>query len=349
MSESIAKWFRSGNIVVLEGMVEKREKGIDNFLENGYDYDDILNLTKLFFGKECTETFLEKFVEKFAEADSTFADDQKKEIYVLAGIILSRMCENQDMDDIFSIAIYVKSYAFLRNKPVLERIYLQIVSIYEKAAAEKRESIMFNYEGIKSLPKDVSFTINEGEIFEINDGDAKKLSLMIKKINELCTFINKNYRDLANKNKILYENTEILWWLLAGFSQNVGKTYAELPLQQAALLVGKDLAEIVENKPGLYSADNLLCKVLDKNKDDKALFASYIDSCSDDIIEKMFMESDSSINTPILFALNKKIEVGEGSWYKVFEKNFGKTDIEYSGIEFAYQMYLECLMRKWLS
>ena len=58
MSESIAKWFRSGNIVVLEGMVEKREKGIDNFLENGYDYDDILNLTKLFFGKECTETFL---------------------------------------------------------------------------------------------------------------------------------------------------------------------------------------------------------------------------------------------------------------------------------------------------
>ena len=79
------------------------------------------------------------------------------------------------------------------------------------------------------------------------------------------------------------------------------------------------------------------------------MFASYIDSCSDDIIEKMFMESDSSINTPILFALNKKIEVGEGSWYKVFEKNFGKTDIEYSGIEFAYQMYLECLMRKWLS
>ena len=32
MSESIAKWFRSGNIVVLEGMVEKREKGIERIV-----------------------------------------------------------------------------------------------------------------------------------------------------------------------------------------------------------------------------------------------------------------------------------------------------------------------------
>lgn len=349
MSESIAKWFRSANIIVLEGVVEKREKGIENFFDNGYDDDDILELVKLFFRKECTKAFLENFVEKFAQEDSTFADDQKKEIHVLSGILLSRMCESKSVDDIFSIAVYAKSYAFLGNKPIIGDIYLQIVAACEKAAAENREDIKFDYKGIASLPKEVSFSINEGENFEINDGDAKKLSLMIKKINELCTFINKNYRDLADKNKILYENTEILWWLLAGYSQDVGKTYAELPLQQAALLVGKDLAEIVENKPGLYFVENLLCKVLDRNKDEKALFASYIDSCSDDIIEKMFVQSESSINTPILFALNKKKEVGEGSWYKVFEKNFGKTDIEYSGMELAYQMYLECLKQKWLS
>lgn len=349
MSESIAKWFRSADIVVVEEVVEKRERGIDNFIDNGYDDDDILELVKLFFCKECTEAFLEKIVEKFAEEDSTFADDQKKEIRVLSGIILSRMCESGNLDDLFSIAVYAKSYAFLGNKPIIRDIYLQIVKAYEKAAAEYRENIKFDYKGIALLPKDVSFTINEGESFEINDGDEKKLSLMIKKINELCSFVNKNHKDLADKNKILYENTEILWWLLAGYSKDVEKTYAELQLQQAALLVGKDLAEIVENKPGLYSVDNLLCKVLDKNKDEKALFASYIDFCTDDIIEKMFVESESRINTPILFALNKKNEVGEGSWYKVFEKNFGKTDIEYSGMEFAYQMYLECLMWKWLS
>lgn len=349
MSESIAKWFRSVNIPVVEGVVEKRESGIDNFLHNGYDENDILELNKLFFEKECTQEFLEKFVEKFAEVDDTFADDQMKEIRVLSGIILSRVCESKSVDDIFLIAVYAKSYAFLGNKPIIEDIYLQIVTAYEKAAAKNREDIKFDYKGITSLPKEVSFSVSEGESFEINDGDEKKLSSMVKKINELCTFVNKNNRDLSDKNKILYENTEILWWLLGGYSYDEDKAYAELSLQQAALLVGKDLAKIIESKPGVYSVNNLLCKALDNNKDRKAEFASYIDGCSDDIIETMFGDAESNVDTPILFALYKKKEVGEGSWYKVFEKNFGKKDIEYSGVEFAYQMYLECLKMKWLS
>lgn len=349
MGENIAKWFRSANIAVLEGTVEKREEGISNFLDNSYDDSDILELVKLFFGKECIETFLEKFVEKFAEFDNTFANDQKKEIYVLAGIILSRMCATESVDDIFSMAIYAISYAFLGDKPILEDIYHQIVAAYEKAAAENRENIMFDYKQIALLPKEVSFIIEEGERWEINDSNANKFSLMLDKINELCTVINKNYRDLMNKNKILYENTEILWWLLTGYSHDIEKTYMELPLQQVALLVGKDLADIVQNKPGIYFAHNLLCRVLDKNRYEKALFANYIDACADSIIEVMFGEFENNINTPILFALYKKMENGEGNWHKAFEKKFGQTDIECSGIEFSYQIYLECLMQKWLS
>lgn len=349
MSESIAKWFRNVDIFVGEGMVEKREEGIGNFFDNGYNDADILNLTKLFFGKECAETFLKRFVEEFVKADGTFADDQKKEISVLAGIILSRMCEVESVDDISLIAIYAKSYVFLGNKPILEDIYLQIMDAYENVAAKNRENITFDHKSINILPKEVVFTMEEGENFEIDDGDAQKLSLMIKKINELCTFVNKSYRDLADKNKILYENTEILWWLIAGYSHDAEKAYSELPLQQAALLVGKDLAEVVQNKPGLYSVNNLLCRALNKNRDEKILFTNYIDACADSIIETMFDEAENSIDTPILFALYKKMENGEGSWHKVFEKKFGKTKTEYSGIEFAYQMYIECLMRKWLS
>ena len=102
MSESIAKWFRNAGISVVEGIVEKREEGIGNFFDNGYDDADILDLIKLFFKKECSETFLERFVEEFVKADSTFADDKKKEISVLAGIILNRMCEKESVDDISS-------------------------------------------------------------------------------------------------------------------------------------------------------------------------------------------------------------------------------------------------------
>lgn len=43
MSESIAKWFRNAGISVVEGIVEKREEGIGNFFDNGYDDADILD------------------------------------------------------------------------------------------------------------------------------------------------------------------------------------------------------------------------------------------------------------------------------------------------------------------
>ena len=349
MSESIAKWFRSAGILVVEGLVEKREAGINNFFDNGYDDADILNLVKLFFGKECAETFLERFVEEFAKIDSAFADDKENEISALAGIILNRMCEAEDVDDISSIAIYTKSYAFLGYEPTLKNIYQQMMEAFEKTAAEKRENINFDNKQIGLLPKGVTFTVEEGENFELDNDDANKLSHMIKKINELCTFVNKNYRILEDKNKILYENTEILWWLLAGYSSDGEKAYSELPLQQAALLVGKDLAEIVQSQPGVYSAYNLLDRVLDKNRDEKTRFAEYIDDCADSVIEELISGFENSIETPILFALYKKMENGEGSWHKAFEKKFGKTKAEYSGSEIAYQMYLECLMLKWLS
>ena len=54
-----------------------------------------------------------------------------------------------------------------------------------------------------------------------------------------------------------------------------------------------------------------------------------------------------SINTPVLFALYKKLENGEGNWIKAFEKNFGSSELEYVCTEIAYQMYLECLLLKW--
>ena len=170
---------------------------------------------------------------------------------------------------------------------------------------------------------------------------------MIDKINELCVFVNKNYEDIMNKNKILYENTELLWWLQAGYSGDEEKSYSELTDKQAAILVGKDLAEIVQYKPGPYLAKNLLYRALAEHGRNKYLFKEYIDICDDSIIEKLIKGKGDKVNTPVLYALYKKMENGEGSWIKAFEKNFGSSESEYSNTEIAYQVYLECLLLKW--
>lgn len=125
------------------------------------------------------------------------------------------------------------------------------------------------------------------------------------------------------------------------------KVYAELTDKQAAILVGKDLAEIVQYKPGPYLAKNLLYRALAEHGRNKYLFKEYIDICDDSIIEKLINGKEDKVNTPVLYALYKKLETGKGNWIKAYEKSFGSSEVEYSSTEIAYQMYLECLLLKW--
>lgn len=347
MSEIIVKSYRNAGIFIDNDRVQKREKGINNYIENDYDGKDIVDLVKLFFGQKCDQEFLHSFTEGFTQEDNIFTDDQINELQVLAGIVLNQICESAEVDELFEVIVYVNSYVFAGNVPTSDNIYQNIQQIYAKVAAQNRDNIAFDYKGITLLPKTVSFPVKDGQMYEINANDTDKFVSMIKKINELCAFENKNYQDLMNKSKILYENTEILWWLLAGYSNDEGKTYSELLDKQAALLVGKDLAEIVQCKPGPYLAKKLLCRALAENGRTKYSFKEYIDICNDSTIEKMLGGKEDKVNTPILYALSKKMEVDEGNWIKAFEKKFGHSELEYSGVEIAYQVYLECLMLKW--
>lgn len=347
MKEIVAKSYRAAGIPIDSDMMQKREKSINKYVEDIFNEEDIVDLVKLFFEKRCDQKFLNSFTEVFAEEDDLFADDQDIELQVLAGIILNLICEYEDVDDLFKMEVYVGSYIFIGKTPISEDVYHNIHQTFEKITARNRDDIIFEYNSISQMPEDVSFEVEEGQDYEISGEDTNTFISMIDKINELCVFVNKNYEDIMNKNKILYENTELLWWLQAGYSGDEEKSYSELTDKQAAILVGKDLAEIVQYKPGPYLAKNLLYRALAEHGRNKYLFKEYIDICDDSIIEKLIKGKGDKVNTPVLYALYKKMENGEGSWIKAFEKNFGSSESEYSNTEIAYQVYLECLLLKW--
>lgn len=347
MNEIIAKSYRTAGIPIDSEIMQKREKCIDKYVDEIFDEEHIAELVKLFFEKKCDQKFLDSFIGIFAEEDNLFADDQVNELQVLAGIVLNQICDYEDVDELFKMEVYANSYVFIGRTPILEDVYHNIHQTYEKITAENRDNIIFEYRDIPQMSKDVSFEVDEGQVYEISGEDTNKFISMIDKINELCMFINKNYGDLINKNKILYENTELLWWLQTGFSNDKQKAYSELLDKQAAILAGKDLAEIVQYKPGPYLAKNLLYRALAEHGRNKYLFKEYIDICDDNIIETLINGKGDKINTPVLFALYKKLENGEGNWIKAFEKNFGSSELEYVCTEIAYQMYLECLLLKW--
>lgn len=105
MSEIIAKSYRSAAIAINNDVMQKRETSINNYFDNYYKTEDIIDLVKLFFGKNCDQEFLNWFSGIFTEEDNTFANDQINELQVLAGIILNEICEGEEIDDIFIMAI----------------------------------------------------------------------------------------------------------------------------------------------------------------------------------------------------------------------------------------------------
>lgn len=351
MSGLIAKSYRNASIPIDSDKMQKREAGLNNYIRDNYSEEDIEDLTRLFFSQKCDKDFLDIFTEVFHEEDDIFADDQIQELQVLAGIALNKICEieeeNDRDDDLFQIKVYVNSYFFIGKIPVINDIYENIQRIYEKKTAERRDNINFGYRGIFKMPKEVSFPVKEGQVYEISGKDTDTFISMINKINALCSVVNNNFREQTERNKILYENTEFLWWLLTGYSNDENKAYSELSDKLAALLAGKDLAGIVQSKPGPYLVKNLLNKALGENGRNKYSLKEYIDICNDRIIEKMLEEETDEIHTPVLYALYKKMENGEGNWIKAFEKKFGHSDLTCSCIEIAYQIYLECLLLKW--
>lgn len=210
MNEIIAKSYRTAGIPIDSEIMMKREKCIDKYVTEIFNEEDIAELIKLFFEKKCDQKFLNRFIEIFAEEDNLFADDQVNELQVLAGIVLDQICEYEDVDELFKMEVYANSYVFIGRTPILEDVYHSIHQTYEKITAENRDNILFEYKDISQMSKDVSFEVDEGQTYEISGEDTNKFISMIDKINELCVFINKNYGDLMNKNKILYENTELL-------------------------------------------------------------------------------------------------------------------------------------------
>lgn len=345
MKENIAKWYRSAGIAPIGDFVEKRNEGINYYVDEVIDRKTILELIRLFFGYDCEEEVLEKFVDAFYQYDDTFADDQINEIRVLAGIVLYKLVIENGCEDSIAIEICMHGYVFLGIEPVVKEICDTILNDYIEKTSEIREDLSFEPKKVVGLSKEVKFSVEEDETENFDVGVTKNLDSLVKKVKELVTNINTLYKECSQRDKVLYEESQILWWLISEYSDDEGKQYCELDMCQAAILAGKDLASKILLLPGPYAAKSVLNKVLATfHEKDTIDLQEYINACNDIVIKQLL--EGHEITTPILFALQAKLKCGEAGWKKSFENNFSNIGKKYSALEIAYQMYLECLLLK---
>lgn len=339
----VAKMMRAAKIPVTTEVVTARESSIEKYVEKKISVQQAKALISLYYTGTCEQTFLEEFVAAFREDDNTFADDCKNEIQILAGICAGEMiyCDYEQDDRVISLlGLYAQMYQFMGYEsrvPAIEEqlnnnLYCRMKKLREEFSVKKENPIT-------SLGDNVKF-----EAEEYTEEVAERLDILVEKLNEVI----KNVKNAELQSQIIFEDTELLWWMATGFSDIMEKRYVDMVEQQSQMLpviMGSELAQRVQIFPGPFAAKALLRKMLEilpENKTEKDVFEHYIDAVKDKAILQVIGERNS--NTPVLYALSKKQENGEGNWKQSFMKKYDLKKESFSPLEVAYEVYIECMV-----
>lgn len=338
----IAKNMRKVGVSITSEKLTLRENGIESYLGNDPSSEALIGLLKLYYTGECDKEFFEEFVNAFREVDNTFSDDLTNEIQILAGLTIYEMIFQNEWEDIIAeVEIYASIYNFLGYKSICEDVYNTMMKDFDDRRINIREGISFEETRVSALGKNVNFASAEDEVV-YDEKVAESLNGLVKKVNEIVKSLNALRKEDMSTMAILYEDSQMLWWLLTGISDDLEEMYSKLDCKTAAILMGTDLAKRVSNFPGPYAVKRLLSKMLDfECEKDRFSFDDYIEAIDDDFINKYI--GQKAVDTPVLYALKKKAENGAGCWTGAFAKKFEKKS-EYTLLEMAYETYLECLI-----
>lgn len=341
----IAKIMRKAGLPITNEILELRKTGIENYLSEKLSDENATGLVQIYYTGTCDNKIFDGFVRIFNEADSTFSDDLIKEIQVLAGLALYEMVSRNEWEDIIALSeVFFLTYDFLGYKSICDDVFGLICDDFDNRRIKLRESISFQPNKIIGQCESINFNVSEGESIEYDETVVENLNALIHRFNEVIMQINNVSKAEFSHTSILYEDSQLLWWLLTGMSDDFENSYLKLEPKKAAILAGKDLAKRVFIFPGPYAVKTLLIKMLDfVQEQDVFSFDEYIESIDDDIISS-FVDGETEVNTPILYALKKKAENGSGSWDKAFSKRFSERKSSYTMVDIAYETYLECLL-----
>ena len=185
----------------------------------------------------------------------------------------------------------------------------------------------------------------------INDGNDQ---LPINDLHEFLTQSHEDLKQVAADNRamrsalsIQKEETDILWWLMGGCSNDLDRPFHQLHRAVAALVAGKELADHVVHRPGPLSAEAILNRAIQKTEDPdqpislaaalKMLPTAWKKDLAADV------DDQALPYCPLLAAISYSVSVDdEPTWATLFSKHFPHPpELEVAPAVLALHIYRE--------
>lgn len=345
MKQNIAKWYQScGVCLATPEQYDQRIESIKIFIGKKFKSSIYYELVKCFMGMSYDIQKLDDFIKVFNENDISFSEKNVKEIPLLAGMCLYDYMNNGYGDELGVMMLI----AYARGEqPYIQDIYNQIMILLEKCRIEIREMSEVSeikFSALKEMTEDQQTDWAEGV------GYVKgALADQLKYIKAMYRNFSIIKGELNNKN----EEADLLWWLVADWSEIYDCSLSDLSDRQAAVVVPLEVMRCVKKVPGPIAVKKIIQKALSSQKlHQEYSVQEYIETIGEEVLsiksEGEYNLSSSIGFTPILELLKDKIRFQKKEELSVVYKLFGENydisflDKKIDVLNFAYQLYLEC-------
>lgn len=347
VEENIRVWYRKINREPAEDCFEKRWKSIGKF-KNDCRAIDLLNLAKLFYKRVVSKEFENNFVKYFSDVDPTFSVSFKKELEFWAGAILLDLATNRKSYD--SLAEFLSLVFEYRQNGVCvsDEILNAIKQKYKEDACAIRENdddISLNIK-LASIPA-ASSHIKQNKF----DGDAPdKTASALDEMQKVIQDIYQKIDVFKTRQSILYEDSQLLWWMMSACSNDLGLPYQKIDKASGCLVIGKEAADLVTNLPGPISILNILSCVINncKGRSNKTSVGTIVMSLDKEWTQRFtekYESHDFCDDMPICAAIIRSNNTStEQEWFPKFQievMSEEKCIRDLTPLEYAMQMYYE--------
>jgi len=308
----------------------------------------VLDLVSTYYGLEGVD--LTWFRDEFANEDGSFSlVNNARECAVLAGAILAGLVAAGNATAI--LAIIAGSMDGKRVPQETPGLVAEARVAHVQRAISNRQA-----RSIEAKIKPVA-TPKLSEELQALQPDPTAIAAMLGKvrleeqeaIKSLATQISNSLSPLVWQMRLMREETQILWWLFGESSRTLNKPFRSFTAPQAAILAGLELGELTNlTTLGPVAAPAMLERVIQLAPAGAigATIANVIDGFEASDLAKLEPPAEALPPRicPLMTAITKASDVGQGSWHAAFAKATGvDARTEMSSVALACQIYTEHL------
>lgn len=364
MKDFLRKCYQAAGITGANArLYENRVAAIQEILENEdlFTDEDWMSLAKWAIGvldSDSVENQLVALEEVFCKTDPEYSNENEEELHILVGLLLYQYCESAE--DLLLPSVIVCGHAVgwrLNCQLLYEKFYV----FTEEARLNLRrldQELFPDYSdmriSLQSLKGEMKVaadpTVQADGSTAADAAQSAPTANALAALEERLSLLSAQNEALAFALSVQREESDILWWMQAEWSETRQCHYQDMTKEDAALFSAYELSSIVRLPLGPYASKQILMKMISLGKTAKGQGSisavEMIDRLSGDILPS-FKDCQITELQPLLSALSAKQKAAQkgksDEWRQYYEISHEKdlNAIQLTAFDFGQQLYLE--------